>query len=100
MYEHCQFCMTVDVCINNSEVILTLKTLFNTSVLSVPTCDTNATSNHFITPNTPVELQNEGLGYYFNCPICDHGTHNIHYYVERSMLLDNASSCSTTGMSV
>jgi len=34
MYEHsiCQFCMTVDVCINNSEVIQTLKILFSTSV--------------------------------------------------------------------
>ena len=84
--------MSVEVCTNNTEVILTLKTLFNTSLLHAHVCDTNATTSHIITLNTSVVLQNEGIGYSFDCLICQDGSRNIHYYIARSAFT-NASSC-------
>ena len=92
MYENCPFCMSLEVCTTNTEVLLVLKTLFNTSLLHAHMCDTDATESLTITLNTPTALQTERMGYSFDCSICEDGRHNIHYYIARSTFT-NVSSC-------
>ena len=56
MLENCLHCMALEMCVN-SKVKLTLRNLFNASLLDAQIYDINATVTtiHLIMPSTPVE---------------------------------------------
>ena len=92
----CPFCISVQVCSNNSEVYITLKPLFNTSVLTANVCGSNA-SNETIPLNTAkrLEVQSRTDLYSIDCEICA-GTHTIELYINGSEFF-YANACSTDG---